>query len=154
MAGALPGKLISMKIGGVAIRCQTDITLTMTNNLTDNDLCKPSETELANGSNWITRTYDSSEWSVSATAKTFADITAGFIDNSDITNLMLGNPTVEVTIATTQTVDYNFPQLFVYEGTGILTSYTLNGAQAGESTYDIEISGSGALTFTETPFTT
>lgn len=155
MAGALPGKLISMKIGGVQIRCQTDITLNIVVNTTDNDPCKPSEEEAANGaSQWVTRTIDTKEWSASATAKTFADVTAGFIDNGDITALMLADPTVEVTIGTTQTTDYNFPELWVYEGTGILTNFTLNGAQAGESTYDIEISGSGELTYTATPFTT
>lgn len=154
MAGAVPGKLISMKIGGVPIRCQTDINLTITVNTTDNDPCKPTEAEATNGALWITKTIDTKEWSVSGTAKTFADITAGSIDNSDITALMLADPTVEVIITTTQTTDYAFPKVFVYEGTGIITSFTLNGAQSGESTYDIEISGNGELTYTESPVTT
>lgn len=155
MAGVLPGKLIGVKVNGSYIRCQTDATLTITTNVTDDDPCKPSETESYKGGNWTTHTLDTRTWTVSVSAKTFADQVSGQIDNSDIAALLItGDPSVEMTFQTIQTSDYDFPAIFIYEGTGTLTSFTHNAPTAGDSTYDLEITGNGAITFTETPITT
>lgn len=154
MAGVLPGKLIGVKVNGSYIRCQTDATLTITTNVTDDDPCKPSETESYKGGGWVTHTIDTKAWTVSVTAKTFADQVVGMLDNSDIAALMIGDSSVEMTFQTIQTSDYDFASIFIYEGTGTLTSFTHNAPTAGDSTYDLEITGNGALTFTETPVTT
>lgn len=155
MAGVLQGKLIGVKVNGSYIRCQTDATLTLTVNTTEDDPCKPTEEEATNAAAWITRTVDTKDWNVSVTAKSFADVLAGFLDNSDIAALMIeGDPNVEMTFQTIRTTDYDYSSIFVYEGTGILTSFTHNAPEAGQSTYDLEISGNGALTFEETPVTT
>lgn len=155
MAGAIQGKLIGVKLNGTYIRCQTDATLTITANTTDTDPCKPSEDEATNSASWITHSIDSKAWTVSVTAKAFADQLAGAIDNSDIAALMItGDPSVEMTFQTIKTTDYDHDNIFVYEGTGTLTSFTHNAPSTGESTYDLEITGNGALTYTETPVTT
>ncbi len=155
MAGAIQGKLIGVKVNGTYLRCQTDGTLTITTNTTDTDPCKPSEEEATNAASWVTHSIDSKAWTISATAKTFADVAAGVIDNSELANLMIvGTPSVEVTFQTIRTTDYDFDEIWVYEGTGTITSFTINAPGAGESTYDIEITGNGALTYTETPVTT
>lgn len=153
MAGVLLGKLIGVKINGSYIRCQTDATLTITTNVTDDDPCKPTEQETTGGASWVTHSIDTKAWNVSVTAKAFADQAAGLLDNSDIAALMIGNPSVEMTFQTIQTTDYDYASIFVYEGTGTLTSFTHNAPVAGESTYDMEITGNGALTFEETPVT-
>lgn len=154
MAGVLQGKLTGIKIGGSYIRCQTDATLTLTVNTTDADPCKPLETQSSNAANWVTHSTDTKAWTVSVTAKTFADQLVGTIDNSDISALMIsGSPEVQMTFQTIRTTDYNYASVFIYEGTGTLTSFTLNGPASGESTYDLEITGNGALTFVETPVT-
>lgn len=155
MAGAIQGKLIGVKINGNYIRCQTDATLTITANTTDTDPCKPSEDEATNAASWVTHSTDSKAWTVSVTAKAFADVAAGVIDNSDVAAMMIsGNPEVEMTFQTIRTTDYDHDQIFVYEGSGTITSFTHNAPGAGESTYDLEITGNGALTYTETPVTT
>ena len=155
MAGALQGKLIGVKLNGVYVRCQTDATLTITSNTTDTDPCKPGEDESTNASSWVTHSVDSKAWTLSVTAKSFADIQAGVLDNNDVAALMItGNPEVEITFQTIRTTDYDHDAIFVYEGTGTLTSFTVNAPSTGESTYDIEVTGNGALTFTETPVTT
>ena len=153
MAGALQGKLIGVKIEGDYIRCQTDGTLAITVNTTDDDACKPTETDTTNGASWTTHSVDSKAWTVSVTGKTFADSVTGAIDNSGIAALMLGNPSVEMTFQTIKTTDYDFPNIFVWEGTGTLTSFTQNAPIDGDATYDLEITGNGALTYTETPVT-
>lgn len=155
MAGVLQGKLIGVTIGGVYIRCQTDATLAITTNVTDTDPCKPSEQDATNAASWVTHSIDSKAWTVSVTAKAFADQLAGVIDNSDIAALMItGNPSVDITFQTIRTTDYDYAEIFVYEGTGTLTSFTHNAPATGESTYDLEITGNGGLTYTETPVTT
>lgn len=155
MAGAIQGKLIGVKINGTYIRCQTDATLAITANTTDSDPCKPSEDEATNAASWVTHSVDSKAWTVSVTAKTFADDVAGVIDNTEIANLMItGTPEVEVTFQTIKTTDYDHASIWVYEGTATITSFTVNGPGSGESTYDLELTGNGALTYTETPVTT
>lgn len=153
--GALQGKLLGVKVNGVFVRCQTDATLNININVTDDEPCKPTETDTTNGTSWTTHTVDSKDWSLSVTAKAFADVEAGIFDNSDIAELMtVGNPSVEAVFQTIQTTDYNHPAVFLYEGTGTLTSFSHNAPSDGESTYDLEITGNGALTFTKTPVTT
>jgi hypothetical protein len=155
MAGVLQGKLVGVKVNGSYIRCQTDATLTITTNVTDDDPCKPTETDTTNSASWVTHSIDTKAWTVSVTAKAFADTVAGLLDNSDIAALMItGDPSVEMTFQTIQTTDYDYASIFVYEGTGTLISFTHNAPVAGESTYDLEITGNGALTFEETPVTT
>jgi len=151
----LQGKLIGVKVNGNFIRCQTDATLNIIINTTEDEPCKPTEEQSTNEAAWITRTVDTKDWNVSVTAKSFADAVSGFIDNSDIATLMVvGDPNVEMTFQTIRTTDYNYASIFVYEGTGILTSFTQNAPEEGQATYDLEISGNGALTFEETPITT
>ena len=155
MAGVLQGKLIGVKVNGQFLRCQTDATLSITVNTMDDDPCKPTEEDSTNGTSWITHSIDTKTWNVSVTAKAFADVQAGVLDNGDITNLMItGDPSVEMTFQTIQTTDYDHPSIFLYEGTGTLTSFNFNAPVAGEATYDLEITGNGELQYTETPVTT
>lgn len=154
MAGVLQGKLIGVKVNGSFLRCQTDATLAITVNTTDDDPCKPTPTDTTNGASWTTHSVSTKTWTVSVTAKAFADQVTGVLDNSDIANLMItGDPSVEMTFQTIKTTDYDYPSVFLYEGTGTLTSFTHNAPIDGESTYDLEITGNGALTYTETPVT-
>ena len=154
MAGVLQGKLIGVKIGGSYLRCQTDATLAITVDTTDDDPCKPSESDSTNGASWVTHTVSTKKWTVSVTAKAFVDQVTGVIDNSDIAALMItGDPSVEMTFQTIKTTDYDYTKTFIYEGTGTLTSFTVNAPIAGESTYDVEITGNGALTYAETAVT-
>jgi len=154
MAGVLQGKLIGVKINGSYLRCQTDATLAITVNTTDDDPCKPTEDDTTGSVSFVTHSIDSKAWTVTVTAKAFADQVVGLLDNGDIAALMIGNPSVEMTFQTIQTTDYDYSSIFVYEGSGTLTSFTHNAPAAGESTYDLEITGNGALTYVETPVTT
>jgi len=154
MAGVLPGKLIGVKVNGTSIRCQTDATLAITVNTTDDDPCKPTEADTTNGASWTTHTVSTKGWTVSVTAKAFADQVTGVLDNSDIAALMItGDPSIEMTFQTIKTTDYDFAKTFIYEGTGTLTSFTHNAPIDGESTYDLEITGNGALTYAEATVT-
>lgn len=154
MAGALQGKLLGVKINGNYIRCQTDATLAIAISTSDEEGCKPTETEATNSQSWGTNKVNSKSWTLSVTAKTFADVVSGTVSNSEIANAMItGTPSVEVSFQTIKTSDYSFPNIFIYEGTGTLTSFTVNAPIEGNGTYDLEITGNGALTYTEIPVT-
>lgn len=154
MAGTLPGKLIGVKVNGTYIRCQTDATLTITIETTDDEPCKPTEADTTNGASWGSHSVGTKNWNVSVTGKTFADTVAGFIDNSAIAGLMItGDPSVEITFQTIKTTDYDFDKTFIYEGTGTLSSFTQNAPIDGDATYDLEVTGNGALTYTEATVT-
>lgn len=155
MAGVLQGKLISVSIDENPIRCQMDATLNINQEVSDNEPCKPTAAESTNGAAWTTHTVSSKSWTISVTAKTFADVLNGFLNQNDIADLMIsGTPSVNVVFETTQTTDYDHPYIWMYEGVGTLTSFTINAPQDGESTYDFEITGNGAIQKTETQITT
>lgn len=149
MAGVLQGKLIEVRVNGSNVRCQTDSTLSITIDTSDDDACKPTEADSTNGSSWITHNVTTKKWTISVSAKAFADQVSGRIDNSDIVNMLTtGTPNVEITFQTTRTLDYDFNNIFLYEGSGTITSFTHNAPISGESTYDLEVIGNGALTYT------
>lgn len=154
MAGVLQGKLISVSINDNPIRCQMDATLGITQEITENEPCKPTATETTDGAGWTTHTTASRSWTITVTAKTFADVLNGFLDQNDIADLMIaGTSSVNVVFETTRTLDYDHDTIWMYEGVGTLTSFTINAPQDGESTWDFEITGNGAIQKTETPIT-
>lgn len=154
MANELPGKLLGVTIDGVFINCQIDATLTLTNNLTESTPCKPSPTEAYKGGQPIKRTVDSRDWTITYSAKAFANAVAG--NQNTLAQRMLagGNPYVTVTFQTIQTTDYDFPIAFVYEGEGVLQDLAINAPQDGDATHDGTIVANGDLTYTEVPVTT
>lgn len=149
MAGVLQGKLIGVRVNGSNIRCQTDATLAITIDTTDNGDCKPLEAQSTNSNSWITHTVSTKKWTISVSAKSFVDQVTGALDNGDIALMLTaGTPEVEIVFQTTRTVDYDFDHIFIYEGTGTITSFTQNAPIFGQSTYDLEVTGNGALTYT------
>lgn len=150
--GVIPGKLMQMKLNGSWVRCQMDISLNITQDITDDEACKPTETDTYKGGAWNTNTKGNRGWTASLSGKVFADVAAGTITNDDISTLLIdGDSDVEVIIQSMQTTDYDFAAILLYEGTGSITSFTLNGPSDGDATWDIEITGNGALTYTKTP---
>ena len=149
---ALEGKLLYVGINGSRLRCQTTANMSITQDVTDSEPCKPTEADTTNGSNWADPEPGQKSWTITATAQSFADVAAGEIDNSDVMELMItGNSVVEVAFATTKTTDYAHASTLLFEGTGILTNFSMTGEFEGNSTYDIEITGKGAPTFVKTP---
>lgn len=154
MANSIPGKLIKVKINGVEWRCQTDATLTMTVNMTENDPCKPTDAQVTSGQTtpYVTRSADSRDWTITFSAQAFADaVGASQIELSKLFINGALNVTAQFLSSTTQTT---YPNGFLYEGTGILSSLTINAPEAGNATYDAEVTGNGPLTLTEIPITT
>lgn len=150
MAGVLPGKVIGVTIDGDFIDCQIDATLTKTNNVTETTGCKPSPDGTYKGASTVGRTVDTSDWTITMSAKAFAD--AVTVNQNDIAEKMDTNPIVQVTFQTTQTTDFDFEEAWVYEGEGILTDFTINAPQDGEATWDTTIVANGTpLTLTRTP---
>lgn len=147
------GSVIGIRIAGVWLPCQTDATLNLTANVTEDDPCKPDpEDEEAQDISWVERTVDSRDWSIDFSQKLMRN--SLIAENPDLGELFVdGNLDVEVEFMTRpgQTKsDYDF----VYAGSGILTNFTLNAPVTGAATTDSTISGNGTLTYTKVPVTT
>lgn len=154
MANELPGKLLGVTTDGEFINCQLDATLNLTLNLTESTPCKPSPTETYKSGQTIKRTIDSRDWTITFSAKALAQALANNQNKLAQKLLVGGDPNVQVTFQTTETTDYDFPIVFVYEGEGILQDLTINAPQDGDATHDGTIVANGDLTYTETPVTT
>ena len=147
---SLPGNLIGVKIGGNYYNCQTACDLTITTNITKNAICKPNP-GATSALGWDTNNADSLSWAATFSAQAFLDSIAGFKNNNDLmAQLVAGNVYADVIILTNDaaTTSLNFDHDFMFEGNGIISSMKLNGPGSGASTYDVNITGNGAPTFT------
>lgn len=149
MAGSIGGKLLAVTVNGVRIRCQTDATLTLTTNMTDDDPCKPDDNTPAAEASYVTRTVDSRDWTLSVSAKSFLDNIE--MNQSDLSELFIqGNLDAEVEFLSTPG-QHNYPEDVVYSGSAIISSITINAPASGASTHDTEFSGNGPMSITRIP---
>lgn len=141
----VPGSIIGVRYGGVWLRCQTDATLNLSVNVTEEDSCKPdADDEAATDIPWVERSIDSRDWGIEFSQNLMRNSLA--TENPDTAGLIIdGNVEVEVEFMTRpgQTKsDYDF----IYSGSGILTGFTLNAPATGTATEDSTIVGNGPLT--------
>jgi hypothetical protein len=154
MANALPGKLLGIRTNGKYWRCQTAGDLTLTGATTDDDTCKPDQGADQDPIGWVTRTVDSKDWTMTFSAKAFADGLDGNI--FDLANEFIdGDLNVEADFMTNPDLgDGVISTDYLYSGTGLLTGIKINGPEKGSSTGDITITGNGPLSHTEINRTT
>lgn len=150
MASKVPGSVIGVTIGGVWLKCQTDATLTLTVNVTEEDPCKPDEGDAPSGDiPWVERTPESRDWEISFNNNLMKNSLEAA--NPDMGKLIVdGDVEVQVQFLTRpgQTKsDYDL----VYSGTGIITGFTFNAPVTGASTTESTITGNGPLTYTVVP---
>lgn len=148
----IPGKLILASTGGTAFDCQQDATLSITYNLTQEEPCKPDPTETYRGFSWQTSTTDSASWEITFTLKA----TDANSNNQNTLLNALVNTGNEMNIvfetSSAQGTDLQFSSIF--EGDGLISSFSWNAPSAGESTVDVTVTGNGEPTFSVTPVTT
>lgn len=149
----VPGSIIGVRFGGVWLRCQTDATLNLTVNVTEEDPCKPDAGDVITSGdiNWVERSIDSRDWSIDFSQNLMRNSLAA--SNPDVAQLIIdGDLEVEVEFMTRpgQTKsDYDF----IYSGTGIITGFTLNAPTTGTATTDSTIVANGPLTYEKIPVT-
>lgn len=147
MANTVPGSIIGVTIGGVWYKCQTDATLSLTVNVTEEDACKPDEGDVVSGDiPWIYRSAESRDWEISFSSNLMRNSLAA--ENPDIAKLIVDgdvDASVEFMTRAGQTKsDFDF----VYAGTGIISGFTMNAPVTGSATTESTISGNGPLTYT------
>lgn len=148
------GKLLSATVNGQPINCQTAGTLNINVNVDEVPGCKPAAGESVADSEWLDQTVTSRGWSITIDGNQIADQVTGKLSHMDIMDLLVnGSPEIEVTFGTTLVEDYDYPYMWVFEGTGIITSFSAEGAEDGDATYSMEITGKGKPTFEKTPVT-
>lgn len=148
------GKLLSGTFGGLPINCQTGGTLTVNVNVEALPACKPMPGELMEDSNWEDSDVTSRSWTLSIDGNQIADQVTGVVSHMDILERMVeGSPVGEFTFGTTAVEDYNHPYIWIFEGSGIITSFTAEGSEDGTATYSFEVTGKGKPTFVKTPVT-
>lgn len=154
---AVAGKIIGIRLGGVWLECQTDATLNISVNVTEEDPCKPDgdadtpETAIP----WIERTADSRDWSVDFSAKLMRDSLSTQNAPANVAKLIIDGDVYvdDFEFATANNQDQSANDM-IYSGSGILTGFTLNAPVSGAATTDSTITGNGPLTYSYPPVTT
>lgn len=138
---------------GEYFACQLDATVNYTANTTADEACKPDPTDATGGAvTYNTYTADSRDWSVTLSAKQFADELK--LNNVDLNDIAFnGSGTLDIVVRTVESDTYTHPLLLEWAGNVIITDLTNNFPQAGSATYDVTLQGNGNATFTKTPFT-
>lgn len=144
----VPGSIIGVTIGGTWYMCQTDATLNLSVNVTEEDPCKPAPGDAATGDiPWVERTADSRDWSIDFSSNLMRNSLAA--NNPNIAKLVIdGDVDVEVEFMS-RVGQSKIDKDFLYAGSGIITGVTLNAPVTGNATNDASIAGNGPLTYTE-----
>lgn len=153
MAGqVLKGGVMGVTINGGEVQCELEASLSIEVTTTETDPCKPLSTENYKASVWSNPDVESKSWTITASAKAFADATA--FNNIDLIKLLVdGDPIVQVQFYTKEHPDYDFDEIAVFSGSGILSLDSWDAPAQGESTYSFTITGKGKPTFVSTPVT-
>lgn len=150
----LPGKLLGVTVNGVYYKCQTNADLNLVAAVTADDTCKPDQGAGSDPVGWITRTVDSKDWTITFSAKSFADGLSAS-GNSLSRFFISGDLTVQAHFMTNPNLGNGVISAdILYSGSGLLTGLKINAPEKGSSTYDVTIVGNGPLTITETDRTT
>ena len=153
----VPGSILGIRIGGQWLECQTDATLNITVNVSEEDPCKPDGDSVSpnNEIPWVERTADSRDWSVDFSSTLMRDSLNTANNPSNVAKLIIdGDVYVEAFEFATANNQARMDSDMVYSGSGILTNFTLNGPATGSATMDSTISGNGPLTYSYVPVTT
>lgn len=145
----IPGKLILVKIGENFPACQQDTTLSITYNVTQEEPCKPDPSESYKGFSWQTGTTDSANWEISFTLKATDANTNN--QNSLLNQLINTGNEVEIAFETSDAQDTGLEYASVFEGSGLISSFTWNAPSNGESTVDVTVTGNGDPSFSAIP---
>ena len=145
----IPGKLLLVKMGDDFFNCQQDASLSITYNLTQEDPCKPDPSESYKGFSWQTSTTDSATWEISFTLKA-TDANASN-QNSLLNQLVNTGNSVEISFETSDASGTGLEFASVFEGDGLISSFTWNAPANGESTVDVTVTGNGDPSFSTVP---
>lgn len=148
----IPGKLIVVTSGDVAFDCQQDASLSITYELSQEEPCKPDPTETYRGFSWQTSTTDSASWEITFTLKA-TDATQNN-QNSLLNQLINTGNELSLAFETSSAVGAGLTVASIFEGDGLISSFSWNAPSTGESTVDVTVSGNGEPTFTTVPATT
>lgn len=148
--GATQGKIWQVKLGDKSIRCQTDATFTGTVNTSEVEACKPTG-DLGDDTTWLDYTEDSRGWEITFSAQAFADTAE--VSQADLMELFVnGSVQVEVDFYTNEKVKgFDGTETQYFNGTGLMTNFSLTGGVTGVATYDVTIQGKGKPSWTRTP---
>ena len=145
----IPGKLLLVRMGDDFFNCQQDASLSITYNLTQEDPCKPDPSEPYKGFSWQTSTTDSATWEISFTLKA-TDANANN-QNSLLNQLVNTGNSVEISFETSDASGTGLEFASVFEGDGLISSFTWNAPANGESTVDVTVTGNGDPSFATVP---
>ncbi len=147
---AISARNVQIQLNGDYVPCQLDLTLNITQNTSTEDPCKPDPANIDAGASFNTYSVDSKDWSVTFSARQFADELA--LNNIELSELIInGDGRLAMIINTVQGANWSHPLIFEYAGEVIITSLDLNAPATGSATYDVTLQGAGPLTFTKTP---
>lgn len=147
----LRGNQVQVQINDEWVACQLDAVVTIGQTTSTEDACKPDpDTPEIGGAGWEDVNVDSKNWTVTLSAKAFADELK--LNNVELNELIIdGDGTLDVKVSTVQTADYSHPLLLEWAGTVVITELVNNFPSAGSATYDVTLQGQGKPTFTKTP---
>lgn len=151
---SVAGKYFRFKWNDKFIKCQGDVTFSVTNNFDEEEGCKPSDAN--DDSMFIERTLSSQDWSISVNTKVFLDALNGAeLTVFDITEANAqGVVNGEGEFCTTPGQNHGGANNVVITGDMVISSASIDALLSGRATSTIEFLGNGAYTQTLIPVTT
>lgn len=151
---SIAGKYFRYKWNDKYIKCQGDVTFSVTNNFDEEEGCKPSTAN--DESMFIERTLSSQDWTISVNTKVFLDA----LDGAELTIFDIiednaqGLVNGEGEFCTTPGQKHGGANNVIITGNMVLSSASIDALLSGRATSTIEFQGNGPYTQSMIPVTT
>lgn len=152
----IAGKIIGVMLGSTWLQCQAEATLNMVGNTSEDPICKELEAdEETDAAPWKTYTVDSREWNITVNQALLKDSFSTLNNDINLGKLFIDGALDISSIMFRTKVNQQFADNdMIYEGSAILTNFSVTAPQTGANTTSATFQGNGPLTYSFPPKTT
>lgn len=147
------GQIVGIVIDGNELACNTDVTVSLTKNLTEDPACKPLSTDAYTEGGWVRQSITSKTGTITGTALSVADVVTGaVITDADILDLFLTTDRIEVVVRTTPVTNYQYQTVRTLTATCIINEISWNNPSDATSSSDFTFTIDGEPTYDSVPY--
>lgn len=150
----IAGNIIGVMIGNKWLQCQAEATLNMVANTSEDAICKELENPTTDVP-WKTFTLDSREWSIDVSQSLLKDSFTTLNNAVNLGKIFIdGDLEIASILFRTKTNQQFADNDMIYEGSAILTNFSITAPDTGANTTSATFQGNGELTYSFPPKTT
>lgn len=151
----IPGNIIGVQIGDEWLQCQAESTLNIVLNTSENPICKVLDGTGTPGAPFKNFNADTREWNITTNNALLKDSFATANNGVNLAKLLIdGNYYINSILFRTAQDQQFADNDMIFEGSALLTNFSITGPATGANTTSATFQGDGELTYSFPPKTT